>query len=544
MLARAALLVVALAAAAPAAERSYEDWSSQVDRVLEELRQSRSLKDRVAFQDELGKLVREPVSPPDERVKKLEALLPLAPEGPMLDGVAEALLALRSPAALSVILAALERSDWVNLQGRELGENGRETRWRVLEYHVTCAADAAAAAVARGGSPPEVSPEVRALLVGELTSKAPRRVRAAALLLGGWGVKDAAGELAAALGRHEDPQEEGRWTRALLLEALGRTDPVQAGPQVLASAGSSDVGERLAAIPVLGHLAGREADKALGRALEDKRWFVVRAAIEACTRRRTAEATGLLVARLPKASPRIERELMRALVDLSGGEVPGDPAHVAGWWAARQAGFQPAAPGAPPRAAAAGATRTRKAPSYFSSTVDSDRVCVVFDTSGSMAEGAIRVAPPEGEKGEASSGTPFQVTLRQIGGLLAGFKGEFNLIAYSDAVTPFQSKLVAAAKGKLKEADKFLGGLKPAGETNIYDALTLALSDPEVDTIYFLSDGAPNRGARVTPTEILEGIERANRFRRVVIHTIQIGQDQELMQRLAARNGGTYRLVE
>jgi len=293
VLARAALLVVALAAGSSAAERSYEDWSTQVDRVLEELRQSRSLKDRVAFQDELGKLVLERVDPAEQRVKKLEALLPLAPEGPMLDGVAEALLAQRSAAALSVILGALERTDWVNLQGRELGENGRETRWRVLEYHVTCAADAAAAALAQGGSPPELDADVRALLVGELAAKDkdPRRLRAAALLLGGWRVKDAVEALAAALERHKDP-----WTRAILLEAIGRTDPTRAGPQVLSSVGSSELSERLAAIPILGHLQGREAEKALEKALEDKRWFVARAAIEACSRRRTAGAVGLLVA--------------------------------------------------------------------------------------------------------------------------------------------------------------------------------------------------------------------------------------------------------
>lgn len=524
-----AALLVASAGAACGGE-PFDDWSAKLDRVMGELRQSRSLNDRLAFQAELGQLVREPVEPEAKRIERLAQLLPLAPEGPMLDGLAETLLSLRSAASLRVVLEGLERSDFVNLQGNPLGENGVETRRRVLEDHVTVAADAA-----RAAGPIEVAAEVRDLLRAELAGKSGPRRRASALLIGGWSVGEAAA-LAAALEEEKDP-----WTRAILVEALGRTDPSAAAAQVLKSAASSEIGERLAAIPVLGALAGnKEAEKALGKALEDKRWYVARAAVEACARRRDKGAVSLVVAQLAKASPRLEREMLRFLQDVTGGQVPGDPAEVAAWWKAVEPGFEPVAPGATVKVSEGG-TRTRKRPTYFSATVDTDRVCVVFDVSGSMAEGRIKVPPAEGEKGETVTGTPFEVTLRQIGQLLKGFKGEFNLISYSDGVTPFQKGLVKASGGKVKEADKFLGGLKPAGETNIYDALMLALEDAETDTIFFLSDGAPNRGARTTQAEILEGIERANRFRQVVIHTIQIGQDQELMKRLAARNGGTYR---
>ena len=63
----------------------------------------------------------------------------------------------------------------------------------------------------------------------------------------------------------------------------------------------------------------------------------------------------------------------------------------------------------------------------------------------------------------------------------------------------------------------------------------------EVDTIYFLSDGIPSVGALVDTDDILKAIREWNRFRRVTIHTLAIGEFQkDFMGKLASQNGGKF----
>ena len=54
-----------------------------------------------------------------------------------------------------------------------------------------------------------------------------------------------------------------------------------------------------------------------------------------------------------------------------------------------------------------------------------------------------------------------------------------------------------------------------------------AKKDPyllEVDTVFFLSDGRPTHGEFVDIEDILEGVKEANELRKVVLHTIAIGE--------------------
>jgi predicted protein tyrosine phosphatase len=80
--------------------------------------------------------------------------------------------------------------------------------------------------------------------------------------------------------------------------------------------------------------------------------------------------------------------------------------------------------------------------------------------------------------------------------------------------------------------------------TNIFDAIELAYKDPEVDTIYLLTDGEPTTGRLVAPEDILDEVLRWNRQRQIVIHCIGIGTDADLLKRLAQESGGTYKQVK
>ena len=62
-----------------------------------------------------------------------------------------------------------------------------------------------------------------------------------------------------------------------------------------------------------------------------------------------------------------------------------------------------------------------------------------------------------------------------------------------------------------------------------------------VDTIFFLSDGKPTTGRFVDPDDILREVRKLNELRRVVVHTIALGQFQKtFMKRLAKENGGVF----
>ena len=65
--------------------------------------------------------------------------------------------------------------------------------------------------------------------------------------------------------------------------------------------------------------------------------------------------------------------------------------------------------------------------------------------------------------------------------------------------------------------------------------------ETKLDTIFFLSDGKPTTGRFTDRDEILREIKRANDLRRIVIHTIALGQfEKGFMRRLAKENGGVF----
>ena len=61
------------------------------------------------------------------------------------------------------------------------------------------------------------------------------------------------------------------------------------------------------------------------------------------------------------------------------------------------------------------------------------------------------------------------------------------------------------------------------------------------DHFFFLSDGRPTVGQFVDPDDILRELATANELRKVVIHTIAIGEFQrEFMRGVAQDNGGVF----
>ncbi|MEK6248102.1 MAG: hypothetical protein N2C12_07975, partial [Planctomycetales bacterium] len=97
-----------------------------------------------------------------------------------------------------------------------------------------------------------------------------------------------------------------------------------------------------------------------------------------------------------------------------------------------------------------------------------------------------------------------------------------------------------------KSAVKFISKLKAKGETAADLALAEAFKkNAAADTIYFLSDGQPTRdGTNIPIQPILDRVKAANRFRRIIIHTLGFGTSPEsFLKPLAQQSGGTYRQI-
>lgn len=147
---------------------------------------------------------------------------------------------------------------------------------------------------------------------------------------------------------------------------------------------------------------------------------------------------------------------------------------------------------------------------------------------------------------------------------------DFNIIAFATGVKAWKKDLVKAnvlnkssavdwvrkleAIGGASKEDLAQAGLTgsanlDAGKTNTYGALTSALGaagrgtkdknyECAIDTIFFLSDGRPTVGEYVEPQDVLREIRESNKLRKVVIHTIAIGEFQkDFMKQLAEETG-------
>ena len=172
------------------------------------------------------------------------------------------------------------------------------------------------------------------------------------------------------------------------------------------------------------------------------------------------------------------------------------------WWKGNEAAFDFSRKGSKTELGTRERAKEEKPPLFFGSEIESNRLCFVIDTSGSMemtdrpAEHAL--TPEQFEK--ADPDTPDIKQYRRIErakrALVECIKllmptQKFNVVRYSGGVESWQPKVVEATEQNKAAAVKWVEGFRADGGTHTDDALKRAFQDPEVDTIYLLSDGAP-----------------------------------------------------
>lgn len=383
------------------------------------------------------------------------------------------------------------------------------------------------------------------LLLERLQDSEPDVRARAAESLGTLGDPSAADRLAEVFRRRSD------WsTRAHALEALVRLAPGKARGLLPAAAGDPSHPVRMVAAEALPKAGGFDSYPLLPGLLNDPDWRVRVAAIEACREMRTRETIGWLADRLEQEKGRLRWDIVVALHDLTGKDLGLESRPWKAWWEANRETFQPK-PGATrgrPTAPDPGQTRS----SFFKIPILSDRIIFILDLSGSM-----RDPSPE------SPLTKLDVAKARMIETIRSLSPEtrFGIVGLgSDEDGTYSMREQKTWGGRLAlhpavptakaDAENFIRRQSARGWTNLYDAIEYAFGNPEVDTIFLYSDGGASRGVFFANGEILENVTRMNRFRKIVIHTVEVAgeknsaDNRRLLARLAEDAGGMCRLTE
>jgi len=285
---------------------------------------------------------------------------------------------------------------------------------------------------------------------------------------------------------------------------------------------------------------GKQHRELLYLALSHADWSTRLAALKLLEEARVPESVGKIVAQMKSEEGRMLHEFADTLFDLTGQPFRTRWGNWEAWWEKEGAGFKPISKSElRKRRKEEEERRLRQvtAVKFFGIRIISHRVIFIIDVSGSMNE--ITRAKYVGDQGEARI-TVAQRELRKcIDGLDS--KALFNILTFSGGVDPWlKDGVVDSGARSRDEAREFVDRLGAMGGTNLYGALRHAFGDPDVDTIFVLSDGEPSTGDVIDPFEIRAHVKRWNAERDIVINSIAVGGSFQILEWLAEDSGGTH----
>ena len=379
--------------------------------------------------------------------------------------------------------------------------------------------------------------------------------------------------------------EDRSWdVRRRALQALVAAGEPGVEEHVVARCADPEPGVRCTALDALTALGSEKVVAPAIAALPDRVWQVRKSAIAALTAVRSQDAVLPLIRQLAAEEGVLVPEIVEALSNLTGKELGAVVEKWRAWWEeagptftlptpeaiAYLRGSRAAATGGPPREyLKSGAVE------YHGIDTPSRSILFVIDVSGSME--SIVTEKERFEGGDYPSFSRIDIVKTELQRTIDHLETfvNFNILAFATDIDPWKKGLVpanilnkSAAKdwvgrlqaigGSSKEDLAHMGLVGAAnlekGKTNTYGAIMAALgvkpgTPPtgekgyavDIDTIFFLSDGRPTVGTYVDPDDILREVAAANELRKVVIHTIAIGEFQkDFMRKIAERNGGVF----
>lgn len=294
---------------------------------------------------------------------------------------------------------------------------------------------------------------------------------------------------------------------------------------------ASDLESRLLGVAMLLEMGSPAAIADAQRYISNRSWELRSLSYRYLTKCRDVTSIPFLIKRYGREEGRLAHELSTALFKHTGTRC-WNARDWSAWWRANNVGF--ALPH-PQSVKGGGSSSGGNTISYYDIPLVSSRIAFLVDHSGSM--GATVGTDKKRNRLMAA-----QEQLRLVLSALPKTH-RVNLIPFETDVTQVWRELKSLSNANRKELLERVAKIKLAGGTNTFGALMHAMEDPEVDTIYLLTDGVPSSGELVDPEEILEVIMRENRVRQVVIHCISIGMKSTLLKDLADLTGGQYKEV-
>jgi hypothetical protein len=285
-------------------------------------------------------------------------------------------------------------------------------------------------------------------------------------------------------------------------------------------------------------------------------WQVRLTACRALAKMGDATCVEPLIERLETEGGRIHREIYFALKAVTNENFTDNPRTWREWWRKQKPQGLPPPPENPPDPRYAPPKPIRPdEPTYYGRRIFSQSVLFVLDLSQSMNT-VTDVPEAEREKlGGIPSGPRIDIAKSAIKVALEKLdaRARINIVFFSTVVRPWQKSLVVAG-GMREQAIAAVMGAGLEEETNIFGALRAAMGlheqttlqaqlDPIPDTMYFLTDGTPTRGEITDAETILSWVRDVNRFAKVEIHVIAMGNtgvDLDFLRRLASENGGEF----
>jgi HEAT repeat protein len=337
-----------------------------------------------------------------------------------------------------------------------------------------------------------------------------------------------------------DPEKEDD---AVLAAAVGATRQVPGDTDLLRRlldvirSERSPPCRRALAIEALGGMDGPAVDVVLGSARAGETWVEASARALALGRRRSPRSIPPLLALLEHEKRAPQVHAWESLVALTHRDLPMAAGPWKAWWASRDPSQLPG----PPEPAQAGpryaAPKPIHVPHYYGIPIPRPASHVVFclDVSQSMYGAGIDDARQELAR-----------TLMDFPSTHA-----FEIIVFNEKVRPWSTRLVRSHPVQKFRAIRWLAEVEPTSYTNLYDALELAFGHTgrgpravevpvELDAIFLLSDGAPNRGRHRTHDRVVKHVGRLSR-RDVPVHTVGAGEEVfPLLRAIAHETGGTF----
>ena len=267
------------------------------------------------------------------------------------------------------------------------------------------------------------------------------------------------------------------------------------------------------ALVLIGEDVNQAAVVPVASNLSDGSWQVRLAAAQCLGGMGHYQAVDHILLRLEKESGRIQEALFEALRDLSGEDFGPDLERWKAWWRLEsrhvtdRGGF--VTPPKPPPTTP-GRYAPEDSPTYYGEKIFSQAITYVVDTSRSTNRNFTPSRRTKerllGEYEEDKVLTVNRICQIEVEASVKQLdpRAKINMIVFGTLVREWQKNLVPASGSNKNGAASFARSAGPAGETNFYGALTLALdlddhplTSPNVgrnaDTVTFLTDGAPHR---------------------------------------------------